>query len=91
MPHQPYRNLSPLRTTLQVVALVLLLLGTLPAVSAQKKGRAKSGPKPVSELAKLRDDYINATKEYKTSLEKLLALYETLWRRTNGQKRDRCQ
>jgi hypothetical protein len=59
-----------------VVALVLLLLGTLPAVSAQKKGRAKSGPKPVSELAKLRDDYINATKEYKTSLEKLLALYE---------------
>ena len=76
MPHQPYRNLSPLRTTLQVVALVLLLLGTLPAIFAQKKGRAKSGPKPVSELAKLRDDYINATKEYKTSLEKLLALYE---------------
>jgi hypothetical protein len=59
-----------------VVAPVLLLLGTVQAVSAQKKGRVKSGPKPVSELAKLQDDYINATKEYKTSLEKLLALYE---------------
>ena len=76
MHHQPYRNLSLLRTTQQVVALVLLLLGTLPVVFAQKKGRAKAGPKRVSELAKLRDDYINATKEYKTSLEKLLALYE---------------
>jgi len=50
---------------------------------AQRKRPAKPAPKPtpkpaappVDELTKLRDSYINATKEYKASLQKLLALY----------------
>ena len=46
-------------------------------VEAQKKGKKKpAAPAPVSELAKLREQYIQATKEYKASLEKLVAFYE---------------
>ena len=46
---------------------------------AQKK--AKSQPKkdtttPATELSKLRDEYIKATKDYKESLQKLLELYQ---------------
>ena len=46
----------------------------------QKKGQKKpavAAPTPVNELAKLRDDYIKSTNEYKASLEKLIAIYET--------------
>ena len=39
-------------------------------------GQTSSQPQPESELTKLRDSYIKATKEYKASLEKLLALYQ---------------
>ncbi len=56
--------------------MLFLVMGPFLTVSAQKKGRPKTTPKPVSELAKLRSDYINAANEYKTSLEKLLSLYE---------------
>lgn len=46
---------------------------------SQKKPKSpkKTAPAetPQTELAKLRDQYISATKEYKASLEKLLALY----------------
>lgn len=50
---------------------------------AQKKQK-KAAPAPAKppaaesqdELAKLRDQYINSTKEYKASLQRLLALYE---------------
>ena len=44
---------------------------------AQRKTKKKPAPAPQTELAKLREEYINATKDYKTSLEKLLAIYET--------------
>ena len=53
-------------------------------VNAQKKPARKSQTeqtKTVDQLAKLRDDYIKATKEYKASLEKLIAFYETDERR----------
>jgi hypothetical protein len=43
---------------------------------AQRKTKKKPAPAPQTELAKLREEYINATKDYKTSLEKLLAIYE---------------
>jgi hypothetical protein len=47
---------------------------------AQRKRPVKPAPKttapPVSELIQLRDSYIKTTKEYKASLQKLLALYE---------------
>jgi len=49
-------------------------------VYAQKK---KASPKPKTqatptetELSKLRDEYVKATKEYKASLQKLLTLYQ---------------
>ena len=44
-----------------------------------KKGKAAQGkaePQPVSELAQLRAKLVQATKDYKTSLEQLVSLYE---------------
>ena len=63
----------------------LLTVGLLVAVicggsaSAQKKSKKKTPtakPAPVSELAKLREQYVQATNDYKASLEKLAPLYE---------------
>ncbi len=74
--------------SLRLVACPCLLcvafLCQAPAFAAQRKHPVKPAPKPapkpavqpVDELSKLRDSYINATKEYKASLQKLLALYE---------------
>jgi hypothetical protein len=64
---------------LGLVALGLLLVFLSPAF-AQKKSTVKKPavpdkPATETELAKLRDEYINATKEYKASLQKLLSLY----------------
>ncbi len=50
------------------------------AAAAQRKRPVKPAPKttapPASDLTQLRDSYIKTTKEYKASLQKLLALYE---------------
>ncbi len=47
---------------------------------AQRKRPVKPAPKapaqPANELTQLRDSYIKTTKEYKASLQRLLALYE---------------
>jgi hypothetical protein len=58
-----------------LVSLCLLLPGT---VIAQKKPQTKKQAQapPVSEMERLRQQYIDTTKEYKASLEKLLALYK---------------
>lgn len=45
-------------------------------VSAQRKTKKKTPPAPQTELAKLREEFVNATKDYKSSLGKLLAIYE---------------
>ena len=45
-------------------------------VSAQRKTKKKTAPAPQTELAKLREEFVNATKDYKSSLGKLLAIYE---------------
>ena len=59
-----------------VFAAILLTWGSQPA-AAQKKKRSRQAPKAVvSEISKLRDEYIRLTKEYKSSLEKLAATYE---------------
>jgi hypothetical protein len=64
----------------RVVLTIVLLLGAITfTVAAQKKARSKSKPSSspqVNELARLRDEYVSATKDYKASLEKLLAIYE---------------
>jgi len=76
-----YRNrqnpISPWLLTLGL--LVVVICGD--SVSAQKKSKKKTAaPAPktaqVSELAKLREQYVQATNDYKASLEKLAPLYE---------------
>lgn len=68
------------------VLLSSLLLLTAGVTTAQKKSVGKKKPgtlkaranqtKPVDKLAKLREEFINATKEYKGHLEKLRTSYE---------------
>lgn len=61
------------------VLLSLFLLLVPAAIGAQKKAATKTKTnqtKPVDELAKLREEFIKATKEYKGHLEKLRASYE---------------
>jgi hypothetical protein len=74
--------------------LLLLVLIWSPAVRPQKRSAAKK-PKPtqaqpVSELSSLRDEYIKATREYKASLQKLLALYQASVKKAED-KRDQSQ
>jgi len=50
---------------------------TLPAAKKSPAVRSKTKPaKPVDELARLREEFIKATKDYQASLEKLRASYE---------------
>lgn len=57
--------------------LTLTLLVSAGNVWAQKRPKKKTPtPAPVSELAKLREQYVQATNEYKASLGKLIPLYE---------------
>jgi Outer membrane efflux protein len=63
-----------------LLGMALMLWFTAPGYGQKKK---KAAPKPKTEPAKkedelsnLRDNYIKATKDYKESLEKLLALYK---------------
>lgn len=59
---------------------VLLFLMAFPAVAQKKKSKKpapRSTPAQVSELSKLRDEYVKATQEYKGNLEKLLAIYQS--------------
>jgi hypothetical protein len=65
-----------------VLTLLLLLLGvSLPALAQSKKSRARDTARseraaPVDQLARSREEFIRATKEYRTSLETLLAFKE---------------
>ncbi len=73
-----------------------LVLSTCATTLAQKKSK----PKPATsepatqqtqdELAKLRDQYVKATQEYKASLEKLQTLYEDDVKKKQ-EKRDQAQ
>jgi len=45
-------------------------------VSGQRKSKKKPAPALPTELEKLREDFVKATNDYKTSLAKLLAIYE---------------
>jgi hypothetical protein len=65
-----------MKRALRVIALCFLLLSFMPAVPAQKKKKAQPPKPPVDEIATLRDQFVKLTKEYKTSLEKLLVSYE---------------
>lgn len=62
------------------ICVLAFLFPEAPAAVAQRKRTIRPAPKapaqPASELTQLRDSYIKTTKEYKASLEKLLALYK---------------
>src|SRR5215213_1747579 len=60
--------------------LVLLLIISV-TVCGQQKGR----PNPGSELPALRDEYIQAIKDYKASVTKLLASYEQSLKKAKAQ------
>ena len=68
------------RAATLVALAILLQLAIAPDARAQKKRSVKQAPKVAvkspTELESLRDEYVNATKDYKASLEKLLPLYE---------------
>lgn len=70
--YRPYRN--PICSWL----LTLTLLICVENVCAQKKTKKKTSPAPapVSELTRLRDEFVKATNEYKASLDKLVVFYE---------------
>ena len=61
-----------------LLACLIVFAIASPSASAQRKSKKKPQPaRPVTELTKLRDEYVKLTNEYKTSLEKLIAIYET--------------
>jgi hypothetical protein len=69
--YQAYRN--PIYSCL----LTLILLVCLQTAAAQKKSKKKTPPPaPVTELTRLRDEFVKATNEYKASLQKLLVFHE---------------
>lgn len=55
-----------------------LLLGASLLCGATAEGQTKKPkrPSPVDELAQIHEEFIEATREYKTSLTKLLAIHE---------------
>ena len=56
---------------------ILVCAGDVWAQKRSSKKKTSTPPAPaVNELTRLRDEYVKATKEYKTSLEKLLTFYE---------------
>lgn len=63
-----------------MLLIVLLTTATAFSASAQRPPAPKK-VEPQTDLAKLRDEYVKATKEYKASLEKLLGIHEKNARR----------
>jgi hypothetical protein len=71
---------GPIKNRFCLWLLTLSLLLCINEAQAQKKAKPKPKPPasaPATELAKLRDEYVKATNEYKASLEKLVVYYET--------------
>jgi hypothetical protein len=73
----------PFRKPIYSCLLTLTLLVWVANVSAQKKSKKKPppAPAPVTELTKLRDEFVKATNEYKSSLEKLVVFQEAAVKR----------
>ena len=70
---KPTEFLIYLLTRVLLVTAIALSGVAVTAAQARKAKRVEPVP---TELAKLRDEYIKATKDYKANLTKLLALYE---------------
>jgi hypothetical protein len=66
------------RQTTNALSLLLVILLVSPVQAQRKRTKPPAHPAPTKaeeQLAKVRDEYIQATKDYKASLEKLLAIY----------------
>src|SRR6266849_532508 len=74
------RCLLPARV-LFLCLVVLILFGNIDAQKKRPVQPRTKQTKPVSELKKLRKDYIELTRQYKASLEKLLPLYQSSQRK----------
>jgi hypothetical protein len=57
-------------------SLALVVGANLILVNAEAQTRKPRVTKPANELAQLREEFVKATKEYKSSLEKLKVIYE---------------
>lgn len=78
--------LAPLRHNIGLYGVALLLsLALCSSVSSSPQSKKRTQTKPVSELAKLQEEFINATKEYKASLAKLAQSYQRDVTRTEEQ------
>ena len=51
-------------------------MALLSVTFAEAQTKSRKQTKPISELTRLREEFISATKEYKASLAKLLAIHE---------------
>lgn len=74
-------------------ATLVILIAAAPVCSQKKASSRKTKPKEtaaVTEVSRLREEYIKATKEYKASLQKLLALYQASVKKAED-KRDQSQ
>ena len=54
-------------------------------VSAQRKSRKKAAPAPQTELTKLREEFVRLTNEYKSSLARLVPIYEAKVKRAEAE------
>lgn len=67
---------SILRPATSLLLLTAIVFGCATNAPAQRQKKKVRRVEPQTELARLRDEFIKATKEYKASLTRLLALYE---------------
>lgn len=77
-----------------LVSILILIVSASAFAQRKPKTPAKPSKPPVeqpqTELDKLRDEYVKATKEYKASLQRLLVLYEDSLKKAED-KRDQAQ
>lgn len=62
---------------MKIKPIILMLTLLCPMIVNGQRKQSVKQPRPTTHLANLIDEYIKTTIEYKTSLQRLLALYET--------------
>jgi len=67
---------SPLKNGLCFLVMGLIVLGAFSNGAAQRKKKKPAPAASPTELAKLREEFVKATNEYKASLTKLITIYE---------------
>jgi hypothetical protein len=64
------------KAVLILIVLTALSMSVVAQRNTAKKPAKKAQPASQNELARLREEFVKATREYKASLEKLLSIYE---------------